>query len=65
MAPDKPDKAPKDQSLKSGPTRVDSGPDPSGRRSLRGAEELSVPGGTEQPKDDRRKRGDIEKRQQR
>jgi len=65
MTPDRPDKDPEDQSGHSGPARVNSGPDPSDHRSARGTEELGVPGGTEQPKDDRRKRGDIQKRQQR
>jgi hypothetical protein len=58
-----PDKRDKDQSSRPGPRRVNSGPDPSGNQPLQGTGELSVPGGTEQPKDDRRKRGDIQKRE--
>jgi hypothetical protein len=63
MTPDKRDKNLKDQSSDSGSRRVNSAPDPSGNRPLQGIEDLSVPGGTEQPKNDRRKRGDIQKRE--
>jgi hypothetical protein len=63
MTPNKCDKDLKDQSSDSGSRRVNSAPDPSGNRPLQGIEDLSVPGGTEQPKNDRRKRGDIQKRE--